>query len=271
VVSGDGAVGTAIDALTAQLDALYDAGAAAPDCDSTPGATPSVNAVAAAFAVVECNQADIATALGGLDLTAGGVRGAGADDVAKAAADAEKAGTDADTSLGGLSGDLASKLNDSADQQLAQGQAVVTAQTARLQAVQSAAQQELDAAAQEAVGNLAAQIAAATSQQSAAAAALQDQLQKVLLDLGSAAQGKGLLGVIQNSAGQTGVRTEQVQQTSQTAASYKGVRVAEVADAQLEQQQLARSLQAAQKFGPFDEDLPKGSTSATVFIFKMGA
>ena len=96
------------------------------------------------------------------------------------------------------------------------------------------------------------------------------QLQKVLLDLGSASQGRGLLGVMQNSAGQTGVRTEQVQETSETAASFRGVRVAELADAQLEQQQLARSLQAAQRFGAFAEDLPAGSTSSTVFVFRLG-
>ncbi|SOE01461.1 hypothetical protein [Blastococcus haudaquaticus] len=270
VVGGDTSLGTAIDGLRAQLDALYDDQAVTPDCTSTPGTTPSVNAVAAAFAVVECNQADVATALGGLDTTATDVRGAGADDVAKAAEDAELAGTAADASLGGLSTTLADRLNGSADQQLEQGRAVVAAQTARLQAVEAAAQQELDAAAQEAVGRLAEQISAATTSQTAAADELQAQLQKVLIDLGSAAEGRGLLGVMQNSAGQTGVRNEQVQETSEDAASYRGVRLAEVADAQLEQQQLARSLQAAQRTGAFAEDLPAGSVSSTVFCFRIG-
>ena len=75
---------------------------------------------------------------------------------------------------------------------------------------------------------------------------------------------------MQNSAGQAGVRTEQVAQTNRTAASFGGVRMAELADAQLEQQQLARSLQAAGQFAAFGEDLPSGSSSSTVFVYRLG-
>lgn len=261
--------------LLADLGALYTAPASSSwTCASPPAVvtSPPLNAVTTNFAKVQCNQASVAANLKDLiDSASADVNAAGADEVQDAADDAAAAGRDADSSLEGLSGDLAGQLGASAAQQLEQGRAVVTAQTARLDAVQAAAEQDLDEAATSSVGRLAEQIAAANTSQSAASAALQAQLQKVLLDLGSAAQGRGLLGVIQNSAGQTGVRTEQVQETSQSAASFRGVRVAELADAQLESQQLARSLQAAQGYGPFGVDLPRGSTSSTVFVFRLGA
>ncbi|RBY76940.1 hypothetical protein DQ239_12180 [Blastococcus sp. TF02-09] len=271
---------TALGEMLGELEALYDAPLPqAPDeegytCENPePVVTePTLNAVATHFAQVECTQVTVAAAIRSLIEDASSkVDAAGAEEVRDAADDAAAAGQDADSSLEGLSGDLAGQLGASATQQLEQGKAVVEEQTARLDAVQAAAEQDLDEAAQSSIGRLAEQISAANQSQSAASAALQAQLQKVLLDLGSAAQGRGLLGVIQNSAGQTGVRTEQVQETSQSAASFRGVRMAELADAQLESQQLARSLQAAQGFGPFGIDLPRGSTSSTVFVFRLGA
>jgi hypothetical protein len=263
-----------VTALLADLGELYTPPATgAWTCASPPAVvtSPPLNAVATQFAKVQCNQDAVAAGLRELVEDASAkVNAAGAEEVQDAAEDAAVAGQDADSSLEGLSGDLSGQLGATAAQQLEQGQAVVTAQTARLDAVQAAAEQELGEAAQASIGRLAEQIAAANTSQSAASAALQAQLQKVLIDLGSAAQGRGLLGVIQNSAGQTGVRTEQVQETSQSAASFRGVRVAELADAQLESQQLARSLQAAQGYGPFGVDLPRGSTSSTVFVFRLG-
>ncbi|WP_143030343.1 hypothetical protein [Blastococcus aurantiacus] len=261
--------------LLADIGELYTPPASSSyTCASPPPVvtSPPLNAVTTHFAKVQCNQTAVAANLRKLiDEASAGVNAAGAEEVQDAAEDAAAAGQDADSSLEGLSDDLSGQLDASAAQQLEQGRAVVKEQTARLDAVQAAAEQDLGEAAQSSIGRLAEQIAAANTSQSAAAAALQAQLQKVLLDLGSAAQGRGLLGVIQNSAGQTGVRTEQVQETSQSAASFRGVRVAELADAQLESQQLARSLQAAQGFGPFGVDLPRGSTSSTVFVFRLGA
>ena len=267
----------AVQDLLDDLTGLYQQSGAIPGgtdpCTVRPDpSVPPLNQLAQRFAAVQCNQQGLGTDLQSL-LTAAAddVRAAGEEDVAGAAGAAQAAGATADGSLAGLSAQLLQQLGGAADRQVEQGRAVVEAQQARLAAVQAAAQQELDASAQEAVGRLADQVAAANQQQAAAAAALQAQLQKVLVDLGSAANGRGLLGVMQNSAGQTGVRTEQVQETSQSAASFRGVRVAELADAQLETQQLARSLQAAQGFGPFAVDLPRGSTSSTVFVFRLGA
>jgi hypothetical protein len=270
----DAQVTSSIDALLQNVNALYTpplgSNTACPPSAVAAGDAP-LNALHDTFMQLYCSRTAVTDNLKHLiDGAADDVDKAAGGPVVEAGKKAKGAGTTADASLTKLGDDIGTQLTTTADQQLEQGKAVVAAQTARLQAVQAAAKQELDAAAQEAVGSLAAQISAATTQQSAAATSLQQQLQKVLLDLGSAAQGKGLLGVMQNSAGQTGVRTTQVQETSQNAASFRGVRVAEVADAQLEQQQLARSMQAAQRYGTFAEKLPAGSTSATVFIYRLG-
>ncbi|MCA0144348.1 hypothetical protein [Blastococcus sp. LR1] len=273
----DGAIttqlSTELDALVAEVATLYDSAVSSDlNCAVPPvAASKRLNALHESFKQLYCAREDTEGALERLINKA-------ADDVDKAAAGpvneardkAKEAGTGADASLEELGGDIGTQLTTAAAQQLEQGRVVVEVQTQRLQAVQAAAEQELDAAAQEAIGRLAEQISLATVSQSDASQALQDQLQKVLLDLGSATEGRGLLGVIQNSAGQTGVRTDQVTQTSESAASFRGVRQAEVADAQLEQQQFARSLQAAQRLEPFAEQLPKGSVSATVFCFRIG-
>ena len=261
----DGELTRSAQTLLDQLTELYEPNLTAGE------EPPPLNALRNSFAALESNRDGVATSLQQvLTDAADGVQTEAGKYVGDAMTGAGTARDAADVSLGTLAEDLDVRLNGSADQQLEQGRAVVAAQTARLQAVEAAAQQELDAAAQEAVGRLAEQISAATTSQTAAADALQAQLQKVLIDLGSAAEGRGLLGVMQNSAGQTGVRNEQVQETSADAASYRGVRLAEVADAQLEQQQLARSLQAAQRTGAFAEDLPAGSITSTVFCFRIG-
>ncbi|RBY95919.1 hypothetical protein DQ237_12325 [Blastococcus sp. TF02-8] len=262
----DGAFDGQLDAQVTQLVALLS------QLDE-PSATEEapLEALKESIEALEVNRGSVKTGLQAiLDEAEGAVRTDARGRVEDARSKAEGARDEADSGLGDLSRGMSESLNGSAEQQLAQGKAVVVAQTARLAAVEAAAEQELDAAAQAAIGQLAAQITLANQSQAAAAQALQEQLQKVLLDLGSAAEGRGLLGVIQNSAGQTGVRTEQVAQTSESAASFRGVRQAEVADAQLEQQQFARSLQAAQRFQPFAEELPKGSVSATVFCFRIG-
>jgi trimeric autotransporter adhesin len=272
LVESGGRLGTEVADLLDDLTAVYDATPASWTCATPPAVTgPALNALAASWFVADCNQDSVAASLRSLlDEAANGVRTTGAEQVTDAAHDAEAAGTAADTSLDGLSEALAQRLGEAADRQMEQGRAVVAAQQAQLAAAQAAAERELDATAQESVGRLAAQVAAANQQQSAAAAALQVQLEKVLVDLGSARDGRGLLGVMQNSAGQTGVRTDQVQHTSRTAASFGGVRMTELADAQLEQQQLVRALQSADTYDAFTEDLPKGSTSSTVFTFRLG-
>jgi hypothetical protein len=274
----DGTVDTqiraAVDALLVDVAGLYEPPLSADlSCDTAaPGtSTASLNALRETFKELYCSRDAVAGDLEQLiEDAADGVDGAATGPVDEARDKAKDAGTGADASLEELGGDIGTQLTTAAAQQLEQGRVVVQVQTQRLQAVQAAAEQELDAAAQEAIGRLAEQISLATVSQSDASQALQDQLQKVLLDLGSATEGRGLLGVIQNSAGQTGVRTEQVTQTSESAASFRGVRQAEVADAQLEQQQFARSLQAAQRLEPFAEELPQGSVSATVFCYRIG-
>ncbi|RBY94425.1 hypothetical protein DQ244_03680 [Blastococcus sp. TBT05-19] len=263
----------ALDDLLVDMTGLYDSNVPSDlDCDVDPVLTSKrLNALFESFKQLRCQRATVAGDLEELiEGAADGVDEAAAGPVDEARDRAKDAGTGADESLGQLGDDIGTQLTTSAAQQLEQGRVVVEVQTQRLRAVQAAAEQELDAAAQGAIGQLAEQISLATVSQSDAALALQEQLQKVLLDLGSAAEGRGLLGVIQNSAGQTGVRTEQVTQTSESAASFRGVRQAEVADAQLEQQQFARSLQAAQRMEPFAEELPAGSVSATVFCFRLG-
>ncbi|TFV52893.1 hypothetical protein [Blastococcus sp. TF02A-35] len=264
----------AVKELQGVLGGLY----AAPASDAEPWtcadgvrSTAPLNRLAETVEVMRCEQNEVVKDVEDLlKNAAAGVDQAGVNGVQQAAEDAEAAGAGADADLEGLSDRLDQQLAGAADRQLEEGRARVTAQTAALEAEKAAAAQELDAAATDAVSRLAEQISAANQSQAAAAGALQAQLQKVLLDLGSATEGRGLLGVIQNSAGQTGVRTEQVTQTSESAASFRGVRQVEVADAQLEQQQFARSLQAAQRMEPFAEDLPKGSVSATVFCFRLG-
>jgi hypothetical protein len=269
-----GELGAAVTDLVADLDALYAAPTTPLDCANPPvvdASTPPLNALAISYGAADCGQGELAITLKTLlDQAAADVNAAAADDVDDIADAAGAAGSAADDQLEGLSSALLEELGLAADRQVEQGKAVVVAQQAALTAAQAAARSDLDATAQEAVGRLAEQVTAANQQQSAAAAALQAQLQKVLVDLGSAGQGRGLLGVMQDSAGQAGVRTEQVEQTSSAAASFRGVRLAEVADAQLEQQQLARSLQAAAQFAPFGEDLPSGSSSSTVFVYRLG-
>jgi hypothetical protein len=268
----DGALADAVADLTDTLDALYDGSLGEFRCGDVlaPGA-PALNALAGEFGALDCDQDDLATRLTALlQGAADQIRTQGVDDVTGAARAAAAAGSAADEQLSGLSQALLTELGSAADRQAEQGEAVVATQRARLAATQAAAAQDLDASAQEAVGRLAEQVAAASGQQTAASAALQAQLQKVLIDLGSASQGRGLLGVMQDSAGQAGVRTEQVQATSSAAAAFRGVRLTELADAQLEQQQLTRSLQSAQQFPSFGDDLPDGSTSSSVFVFRIG-
>jgi trimeric autotransporter adhesin len=270
--SASSAVRRAVAGLIDDLCGLYAAPAGTTSCDPLPaGTAPPLNVLAASVADVDSGQQTlVATIKGLLEDAAADFKAAGTAQLQDAADEAAAAGAAADSSLDGLTETLLEQLGAAADQQVAQGQAVVAAQQARLAAVQAAAERDLGASAEEAVARLAEQVAAADQQQSAAAAALQAQLRKVLVDLGSAQDGRGLLGVMQNSAGQTGVRTEQVEQTTETAASYQAVRVTELADAQLERQQLVRSLQAAQQMEPFGVDLPDGSTSATVFSFRLG-
>lgn len=262
-----------LDALTTQLAGLYDANAAAPACGTpAPANQPPLNALAADFSTVQCEQGQVATNLQGLlDRASAQVKDLADSGLLAAQKDLQAAGQQGVGDLSSLSGTLSGQLGSAADSQAAQGAAVVAAQKQRLAAVQAAADHDLGAAAQQAVAGLSDQVARAVAQQSDAADALQAQLRAVLLDLGSAQQGKGLLGVVQDSAGQTGVGATQVQQVGQAASSYRQVRLSELADAQLEQQQMSRCLAAAQSFPAFGAQLPQGSVAMTVFVVTIGS
>jgi trimeric autotransporter adhesin len=231
----------ALQALVAQVDGLYDSSVTRPGC-STPAvtATSPLNALQRSFSDLSCNQRTVAQDLEGLLKTSLPNYDAAVASVDGAAAAALAASTAGDSQLSTLIGSLTGQLEESAALQLQQGDAVVREQRARLEAQRAAAERDLDSAAQAAIASLAAEIARSTRQQAAA-----------------------------DSAGQTGVRVEQVVDVSQAASSYRGVRRAQLADAQLEQQQVARSLQAAQTVPPFALDLPAGSSYTSVFVVRV--
>lgn len=269
--SRGGGLKEAVDGLVTQVGALYDAGAGKPACAPTDATAPTtpLNVLRASFSTLTCKQSTTAgdlTKLLQLNLptyaAAAGVAETGA-------VDALAASRSGDGQLGTLLTALTGQLATTADRQLEQGDDVVRQLGARLVAQREAAARDLDAAAQAAIASLAAEIDRSVVQQAAASAALQDQLSRVLVDLGSAAAGQGLLGLVQDSASRTGVRTQQVEGARSEASSFRGVRRAELADAQLEQRQVARSLEAAQTFPPFALELPAGSSYAGVFVIAV--
>ena len=246
-------------------EALYDAGAA-PSCDVAEVTGKPLNALQRSFGRLACNQRTVAQDLDALLRSSTPAYAAASTDVAGTAALTAALGDVADGELAELAGLLVGSLDGAAAAQAALGQTVVAEQRARLAARQAAAEAELDAAAEEALGELAAQIASSNTQQSEATEALQQQLVAVLSDLGSGRTGRGLLGLVQDSAGATGAGNDDVAGLSRAATSFRGVRLAELADAQLQTQQVQRALERAQSpllFG--GEQVPAGAASALVF------
>jgi trimeric autotransporter adhesin len=257
--------------VVAASEGLYDAAAAEAPCGATPAAKP-LNALQSSFARLACNQRTVATDLEALLRTSTPDYRAAADDVATAAQLAAALGDASDTELGELARLLTGQLDSAALAQLELGADVVTDQRARLAARRAAAVAELDAAAEEALVALARQVESSNAQQSSATRALQEQLLAVLSDLGSGRSGRGLLGLVQDSAGATAAGTADVEGIARAAASFRGVRLAELADAQLEQQQVARSLEAVQRLGLIGgRTAPAGATTSVVYTLAFEA
>ncbi len=267
--AGRGSLQALVDDVVARSSALYDPAAATADCGATAPTGGVLNTLERSFSALSCNQRSTGADLTKLLKDSVPAYGSAATSVGTSATDLDGARRAGDTQLASLLTSLTGQLTSTADAQLVRGRQVVAVQRQRLDAQKTAAARKLDDAARAAVGTLAEQVARSNTQQQAASQALQGQLSTVLLDLGSGTSGRGLLGTIQDSVGQTGVKAAQVTEASDSAAQFRGVRLAELADARLEQRTAAQALRQAQTFPAFALDLPAGSAHSTVFTLAM--
>jgi hypothetical protein len=266
------AVGTALRQLDVTATALAGLGApAGTECTATTllrdvttaclgtGTTPAAGSLQQLLA-----------ALGGTQTSS-----TAAADAALDAADlaTTTAGTSAATSLAGLVAHLTAALDAVSTAQLAQGTAALEKQQALLLQQQAQSTETLDAGTAAALAQLNSSLGAAGTAQSSASAALTQLVSEVDTDLGSGAVGSntGILGAIQSNATLTSAGSEQIDQAAAQASDFKGVRLTDVANNLLVQQQLQAAMAAAAAFPAFGPALPAGSTHTTVFVFHLAA
>ncbi len=238
------------------------------------GTVPSVADFASAClgksgAAATGSIAAISTALSG-DTGTLGTSGSGLTGVGTQAAQAVSS---SDSMLGDLTTSLSRALQTTANGQISKDLSSLMAQQKTLMQQESGTSAQLDAQTNAAVSALDSSVGGADKSQMAASASLASLVDQVKLDLGSGSAGShlGILGAIQSNSAETGIGAGQIDQATAQAGAFKGVRMTDVADNLLTQQQLQASLQLAQSMAPFGPALPAGSTHTTVYVFHLAA
>lgn len=258
---------TLLDKVTA-----LSSGTAPGACPSVTEALPALDALQLAFGRLSCNQKDVRTQLGQLLATATPTYAAAATTLDATSSKLDTARRNASSALGVLIGQLNTGLTTSATSVVDEGGAVITDQRTGLDRELRDFTQQLDTTSQQTLGTITKSVGLANDDLNSSKASLQDDLSRVLTDLGERTQGGGgLLGVIAGSATRTAQSTSQVGGARATASAFQGVRSAEVDELFLQQRQLQRGLELEEQLKPLGLTLPAGSTHAAVYNLHLRA
>jgi hypothetical protein len=270
--AGGGSLKNKIVALQGQIAGLYTATTTPTACPVVDSGTtlPALNALATAFAVLDCNQDGLAANLSALLVSATPTFDHAAAVADAAANAANKARLDASAALDQLLGTLDTSLDRAADSTVADGRVVVDAQQAALADQERTFTTDLDAATRGAIDDISRNITSSNQLLTQSTDLLKRGLEAVQLDLGTGGdRPRGLLGVVSSSASRTGESADRVGDINDQAAAFGGARGSELDDVLLQQEQLTRALELQAAYPPFALKLPPGSTSLVVFTFHV--
>lgn len=111
----------------------------------------------------------------------------------------------------------------------------------------------------------------ATQDVAGASATLTGELQKLMLDVGdTSVNGSGLLGSLQNNAGNAGNADYQLSLATQNAEKYATIREEDMGAIRLKQEQYNASLRKLSGMPAFHLSAPSGTTVKTIYTFTIG-
>jgi hypothetical protein len=212
---------------------------------------------------------------------------AGVKDALKAAADdatTQVAGTvdpqirqvtknseDSREALGRMFDKSASGLASSAGSIASNGAKTLNAQKASFAREQQAAGAQITAQVQDGLASISQGVSSSTRDMEAAGALLTQDLNRVLLDLGSrTVHGSGLLGAMTTGAATARSADYQLALATDKTTSYANVRSADIGGILLRQAQSDAALKMEAELPAFGMDLPSGTAHRTVYTFHIG-
>ncbi|MGM1018946.1 MAG: hypothetical protein ACQEW8_15535 [Actinomycetota bacterium] len=222
--------------------------------------------------VVEQNQVDVKTMLGGELQRAVDVANTNVADKTDAQIDAVTGQVDVGRqALIDAYNSTILGLSTTSDVVLGSGKRQIDDQRSALEEAQTEATAALDERTVSALERISAGTAASTRDVEAASVLLSDSLNKVLLDLGDPdVAGSGILGAMSASAAKSDTADYQLALASQRAAGYANVRSEDIAGIRLRQAQFSAALESAATLPAFHLEVPAGAASQTIFAFHLG-
>ncbi|WP_237234534.1 hypothetical protein [Rothia nasisuis] len=164
-----------------------------------------------------------------------------------------------------------SNLTGAADTLSHGADALVQEQGAQLNEAAQRQAEQASARTQSALERIQASHDTATQDVTSASTILTGELEKIMLDIGdTSVTGSGLLGSLQNNAGNAGNADYQLSLATQNAEKYAVMREEDMGAIRLKQAQYSASLQKLSSMPAFKLSAPSGSTVKTIYTFTIG-
>lgn len=162
-------------------------------------------------------------------------------------------------------------LSGSSDSISNQADALVKDQSEKLNAAAQQQVEEADARTQSALERIQESHDQATTDAAGASTVLTSELEKIMLDVGdTSVTGSGLLGSLQNNAGNAENADYQLSLATENAQKYSTIREEDMGAIRLKQAQYDASLKKLGNLPPFHLEAPSGATVKTIYTFTIG-
>lgn len=269
---GGGSLKTKVARLRTAVAGLYSTPTPGASCSASydPSAPP-LNALAASFSVLDCNQKGLDKNLAELVASAVPSYTAAATAVGDAARAASAAREQANTSLAQLLGTLTDQLRTASDRTAKDAKDSITDLQGSLAAKGTDARSQLERSVDASVKEIQDQLDASNADVQASSKQLSESLGAVQLDLGDRTGARGLLGVVRSAASRTDDGKAKVDGAGSLAERFGRLRDTEVDEIALQSKQFRASLDREAAMPAFGLSLPQGSTSVAVFTFHLRA
>ena len=150
------------------------------------------------------------------------------------------------------------------------GKSQINSQQSALTSTGGEVSSDLDDKTKDSIERIGTSTGTSTKNIAAASALLQEDLAKVILDLGDPeVEGSGVLGAMASSAAKTDSADYQLALASQRASGYANVRAEDMAGMMLRRAQFEAALNNATSVPPFNLSIPEGASAQTIFTFHL--
>lgn len=257
--------------LSDSLEGLYDAGRVPTGCVGGAPSNSPLNVALRSYQRVSCNVSSLAEQIGERfdDVNETLVEGQG--DLGDGITATDQARVEAEENIGLLTTQLGESMKTVSRKLRTEGKRKIQARRAGLDAQFAAFGTTLQGRTKSALDRIAATVGASNRSLLDSERQLTGDISKVIVDLGSNTEnGTGLLGVIQNGAGQTGLANQQIGAANEKTAAFAAQRTQGLEQIYLQQAQVSAALERLTSFPALGLDLPGGSQALTVYSFHLG-